>query len=172
MTKLLCAALLAVALLPQDRKLGNSYLGKAPPELTAEKGQWLNAPDGLTLEKLRGKVVWLEFGFLKCAPCKKMKPTLIRWHKEFAEKGLVIIDVSDGEQDKFDDLKKEVEDKGEKFAVLWDKAAKVCLAYGIQAYPWAYLIGVDGTVIWEGTPNAKIAEIEKLMASEFEKVKK
>lgn len=171
MMKWLAAALVA-ATVPQDVQFGNSYLGKAPPELVSEKSQWLNSAEALTFEKLRGKVVWLEFGFLKCAPCKKMKPTLFRWHKEFSDKGLVVIDVSDGEMDKFDDLKKEVEEKGGKLATLWDKGAKNCLTYGIQAYPFAYLVGVDGKVIWEGQPNSKIEEIEKLMAAEFAKSKK
>jgi thiol-disulfide isomerase/thioredoxin len=167
----LLAVLLAAALAPQDQNLGNSYLGKAPPELASAKEQWLNS-EPLTLAQLKGKVVWIEFGFLKCPPCRKMKPNLIRWHKEYAEKGLVIIDVSDGSLDKFDDLKKDVEEKGEKFAVLWDKDAKNCLAYGIQAYPQAYLVGVDGTVIWEGLPNPKVEEIEKKIVAELAKSKK
>ncbi len=40
----------------------NSYQGKAPPELTGR--QWLNAPAPLTLKGLKGRVVYLEFGFL------------------------------------------------------------------------------------------------------------
>ena len=167
----LLVALLAGFLAPQDQNLGNSYLGKAPPELVAEKAAWLNS-EPLQLAKLKGKAVWIEFGFLKCPPCRKMKPNLIRWHKDYAEKGLVVIDVSDGSQDKFDDLKKEVEEKGEKFPVLWDKDAKNCLAYGIQAYPQAYLIGVDGNVIWEGLPSPKNEAIEKLITVELAKAKK
>jgi thiol-disulfide isomerase/thioredoxin len=172
MTKWIVAALLFLSGTQETQNLGNSYLGKAPPELSNAGAKWLNS-DALTLEKLKGKPVWIEFGFLKCPPCRKFKPNLVRWHKDFAAKGLVVIDVSDGSQDDYDHLKKDVEEKGEKFPVLWDKDAAVCLAYGIQAYPQAYLVGVDGKVIWEGSPNAKIVEaVEKLMAAEFEKVKK
>ena len=171
MPKGLLAALLAALSAPQEQNLGNSYLGKAPPEIVSEKEQWLNS-EPLSLGKLKGKVVWIEFGFLKCPPCRKMKPTLIRWHQELAEKGMVVIDVSDGSLDKFDDLKKEVEEKGEKFPVLWDKEAKNCLAYGINAYPNAYLVGVDGTVIWEGLPKPGNEAVEKLIAAELAKVKK
>jgi thiol-disulfide isomerase/thioredoxin len=171
MLKWIVAAALG-ALLAQDDKLGNSYLGKAPPELVNEKAKWLNAAAPLTLDKLRGKVVWVEFGFLKCGPCRKMKPTLARWHHDSSGKGLVIIDVSDGALDEFDALRKEVEEKGEKFAVLWDNESKICLNYGIQAYPRAYLVGVEGTVLWEGIPNSKIEEIEKILAAEIAKVKK
>ena len=171
MPKWLLAALLSALSAAQDQNLGNSYLGKAPPELIGDKEQWLNS-EPLSLAKLKGKVVWIEFGFLKCPPCRKMKPTLIRWHREFSDKGMVVIDVSDGSQDKFDDLKKEVEEKGEKFPVLWDKDAKTCLAYGINAYPNAYLVGVDGNVIWEGLPKPNNENVEKLIAAELAKVKK
>ena len=172
MMKWLAAALLFLAGAQEPQNLGNSYLGKAPPELSNPGAKWLNS-EPLTLAKLKGKVVWIEFGFLKCPPCRKFKPNLVRWHKDFAEKGLVVIDVSDGGQDDYEHLKKDVEEKGEKFPVLWDKDATICLAYGIQAYPQAYMVGVDGKVIWEGSPNAKIVEaVEKLMAAEFEKIKK
>jgi thiol-disulfide isomerase/thioredoxin len=170
MIKGLLAVLLAAALAPQDQNFGSSFLGKAPPEIAGEKDQWLNS-EPLTLAKLKGKVVWIEFGFLKCPPCRKMKPTLARWHKEYASKGLVLIDVSDGTLDKFDDLKKDVEEKGEKYPVLWDKDAKTCLAYGIQAYPNAYLVGVEGKVIWEGSPTPANETVEKLIAAELAKVK-
>ncbi len=41
----------------------NSYLGKAPPEIVSEAGHWIGASEPLTLEKLKGKVVWLTFNF-------------------------------------------------------------------------------------------------------------
>jgi len=41
-----------------------SYLGKQPPELVSEKGQWLGADKAWKLADLKGKVVWLEFGAL------------------------------------------------------------------------------------------------------------
>src|SRR5215831_3246163 len=133
MTKLLATALLVLAATQETQNLGNSYLGKAPPELSNPGAKWLNS-EPLTLEKLKGKAVWIEFGFLKCPPCRKFKPNLVRWHKDFSEKGLVVIDISDGSQDDFEHLKKDVEEKAEKFPVLWDKDAMICLSYGIQAY--------------------------------------
>ena len=57
-------ALLAVtALAPQDFS-ANSYLGKAPPDLSSEASHWINSKQALTLAGQKGKVVWLEFGFL------------------------------------------------------------------------------------------------------------
>ena len=117
-------------------------------------------------------IVWLEFGFLKCAPCRKMAPVMNGWHQEFGSKGLVIVDVDDGGVDDLEEVQKDVQDHKLKYAVLWDKDSKNCTKYGVEVFPRAYLIGVEGTVLWEGIPNDKITEIEKLMADEFAKVKK
>jgi len=54
----------AAALAQDDQPYYNSYMGKTPPELVSEKEHWLNAKKPLSLEKLRGRVVWLEFSFI------------------------------------------------------------------------------------------------------------
>ena len=170
MAKWLAAAVL-VGFLGQDNKFGNSYLGKAPPEIASTKDQWFNAPAGLTLGALKGKVVWLEFGFLKCAPCRKMMPVMQKWHTELGPKGLVIVDIDDGGVDDLDEVQKDAKERGTKYAVLWDKERKNCDKYGVEVFPRAYLIGVEGNVLWEGLPNSALEAIEALMAAEFAKVK-
>ena len=42
----------------------NSYLGKKPPEVAAAREHWLNAKSPISLKKLEGKVVWIEFSFI------------------------------------------------------------------------------------------------------------
>lgn len=104
-----------------------------------------------------------------------MKPHLVRWHNSYAEKGLVVVDVDDGKEDTLEDLKTEVEQGKFPFAVLWDKEAKNVGTYKVEGFPAAYLIGVDGTVVWEGHPDARPKEAEKLEArikAELEKIKK
>ncbi len=102
-----------------------------------------------------------------------MKPHLVRWHKEYADKGLVVIDIDDGTQDSPAELKASVEKGGIKYPVLWDKDARNIAAYGVQAMPAAYLIGADGKVVWEGVPDAgKAEDYEKRIRAELDKIKK
>jgi len=101
-----------------------------------------------------------------------MKPHLVRWHKDYAEKGLVIIDVDDGRKDKMEALKESVEKGDVKFPVLLDKDGQNVKTYGVRAMPAAFLVGVDGTVLWEGFPLPKVAELEEAIKKELEKVKK
>jgi hypothetical protein len=42
--------------------LRKPLVGKKPPELVADKEQWL-AGQPVTLQSLRGRVVWLQFNF-------------------------------------------------------------------------------------------------------------
>ena len=64
MAKWTILALLGAIAAQGGPALSNSYKGKAPPELVSEKEQWINAAGPLKLAGLKGKVVWLEFGFL------------------------------------------------------------------------------------------------------------
>ena len=101
-----------------------------------------------------------------------MKPHLVRWHKQWADKGLVVIDNDDGTADTLEELKEAVAKGGIPYPTLWDKGGKNVETYDVQAMPTGYLIGADGTVLWEGVPNKKIAEIEKLIEQELAKLKK
>jgi len=58
-------ALLALAsIAAQGDFMANSYIGKAPPEIVSESAHWHNVKAPHKLADLKGKVVWLEFGFL------------------------------------------------------------------------------------------------------------
>jgi hypothetical protein len=57
-------ALAALTALAAQDFSANSYLGMPPPELVSEASHWMNAKNALKLGDLKGKVVWLEFGFL------------------------------------------------------------------------------------------------------------
>ncbi len=101
-----------------------------------------------------------------------MAKNLARWQKDFAEKGLVIIDIDDGEADTLEALRKHVEKGKTAYPTLWDKDSKNVEKYGVQGFPASYLVGVDGKVIWEGFAPAKIKEVEDLLKKELAKIKK
>lgn len=57
-----------------------------------------------------------------------------------------------------------VESKHLHHRVLWDKDCQNTRAYGISAWPFAYLIGPDGKVFWEGNPSRWIRREQKANA--------
>ena len=41
----------------------NSYVGRRPPEITADLSHWLGWNETVALADLEGKVVWVQFNF-------------------------------------------------------------------------------------------------------------
>jgi thiol-disulfide isomerase/thioredoxin len=78
--------------------------GGPAPELTQIKG-WLNGGP-VTLEKLRGKVVILDFWAHWCGPCITSMPKLIELHDTFKGQDVVIIGVH---EDSIPDMKQFVQ---------------------------------------------------------------
>ncbi|MCP4245787.1 MAG: redoxin family protein [bacterium] len=87
---------------------------------------------------------------------------MVKWHDAYKDKGLVIIDVNNGQIDKRKVVKKHVKDAKYKFPYAWDQDAKVNKQYGVKMYPVGVLIGRDGKVIWNGSPgDEQPDELEK-----------
>jgi thiol-disulfide isomerase/thioredoxin len=76
---------------------GYHLLGKPAPEL--QVADWIKGGP-TTLEKLKGKVVLLDFWGLWCRPCREMFGELAMLHNKYSRDGLVIIAVHDSSADK------------------------------------------------------------------------
>ncbi|MBI4563973.1 MAG: redoxin domain-containing protein [Planctomycetes bacterium] len=96
-----------------------------------------------------------------------MKSHLVRWHKEYSDKGLVIMDF---ELDPLDRLKKAAKKGNLPYFIAHDSGHKASKAFGIKAYAAAALVGVDGKVIWNGFPANKVQKCEEMITKELEKV--
>ena len=74
------------------------YCGKEKKELTQTLAPdfTLNTLDHqeITLSKLRGKVVLLDFWATWCGPCRESMPHLVQLNKTYQEKGLEVIGMS------------------------------------------------------------------------------
>ena len=64
------------------------FFGKKAPSIFAET--WVNS-SSLSLEKLKGKVVIIDFWATWCAPCRSVIPVLIKEFNEKKDSGLVVI---------------------------------------------------------------------------------
>jgi len=69
---------------------------KAAP--TLDGSRWFNTPTPLTLERLKGKVVLLDFWGKWCGPCVAKLPATQELHERFKDRGLVVIGVHSVDQ--------------------------------------------------------------------------
>ncbi len=64
------------------------FIGKKAPSINAET--WFNSP-ALSLDKLKGKVVIIDFWAPWCSPCRAVIPGLIEEYAKHKDNGLVVI---------------------------------------------------------------------------------
>ncbi len=83
-----------------------------------------------------------------------MVPHLVKWDRELRSKGLVVLEVDNGDIDpSIDAVRAHAEKLKVTFPVLWDKDGRTCKAYQSDLFPKAFLIGTAGEILWQGIPD-------------------
>jgi thiol-disulfide isomerase/thioredoxin len=138
---------LAVSALAQDKKLD---VGDQAPGLDIEL--WAKG-DETTLES--GNVYVVEFWATWCTPCKKSIPHLTSLQKDYKDKGLTIIGISDEEPDKVKSFANQMGSKME-YTVAADRRDGTKRAWlqaaGLTTIPSAFIVDRKGKIAWIGNP--------------------
>jgi len=120
------------------------------PEIQA--GYWLNT-DPLNLEKLRGKIVVLEFWATWCPPCRTTIPHLNEMYGTYKDKGVAFISLTDEPREKVEAFAKEM-----KMAYPLGGGSQTGRAYNVRSIPHAFIIDPSGEVVWHGHPMMGLDE--------------
>jgi len=83
-------------------------------------------------------------------PCRATIPHLIELHEKYAPKGVVIMSLTDGPKAK---VKPFAERMGMVCAI--GCGSPTGRAYGVRGIPHAFVIDVEGRVVWQGHPAEK-----------------
>lgn len=122
------------------------FIASAPP-IVGITG-WINSPP-LTLEKLRGKVVLIDFWTYSCINCIRTFPYLRKWYDAYQDKGFVIVGVHtpefEFEKDE-NNVRKAVERFKIKYPVAMDNNYATWQSYHNSYWPAHYLIDQKGIV--------------------------
>jgi thiol-disulfide isomerase/thioredoxin len=117
----------------------------------------------VSLEALRGKVVYVDFWASWCGPCRSSFPWLTAMHNRYAAKGLVIVAINlDKDRDAADQF---LEQYPAPFLVAFDPAGKSAEAFNVPAMPTSYLISPEGRIVHAdaGFDPKETAKIEDLI---------
>jgi len=139
--------------------MGQIIPGQQAPEVKIDKLFHSPVPFE-SLKELQGSAVLLEFWATWCGPCRAQIPHMVETHNKYADRGLVVLAMSNEAADKVEPF---IEQNGMVYRVGLDAGAAM-KAYGVTGIPHAFLIDKDGKVLWADHPsNLKESDIEKAL---------
>ena len=109
-------------------------------------GPWINSA-GLKPEKLKGKVVLIDFWTYSCINCIRSIPYVRAWHQAYADDGLVVIGVHAPEfafERSPNNVRKAVADLGIRYPVALDNKLNVWTALKNNYWPAHYFFDAQG----------------------------
>lgn len=139
----------------------NSSLTLAPELIPG--GNWYNS-DSLTLQKLRGKVVLIDFWTYSCINCQRTLPYLRTWWEKYEQDGLVIIGVHSPEfefEKNPDNVAQAIEDFELSYPIVQDNDFATWKAYKNRYWPAKYLLDKQGVVRYTHFGEGKYDETEQ-----------
>lgn len=137
------------------------------PELASDT-EWFNSSP-LTLESLRGKVVLVHFYAFQCHNCHANFAIYQKWHKQWKEKGVVVIGIQSPETKQERDsqaVRQAAVDRGLDFPIIMDSEMKNWNAWANTMWPTVYVVDKrgylrhwwQGELNWQGATGDKVIE--------------
>lgn len=111
---------------------------------------WLNS-EPLTMEKLKGKVVLVDFWTYSCINCVRTLPFITGFDKKYRDKGLVVIGVHAPEfefEKNVDNIKNAIAQHHIEYPVAVDSNLSTWDKYQNRYWPAQYLINKEGKVVY------------------------
>ncbi len=122
------------------------YFGQAPEFVGIDN--WINSSP-LSTEKLKGKVVLVDFWTYSCINCLRTLPYLEKWYADYKDKGLVIVGVHTPEFE-FEKNPTNVQEAAKRLGITYpiaqDNHYQTWQAYANSYWPAHYLIDQKGNI--------------------------
>jgi cytochrome c biogenesis protein CcdA/thiol-disulfide isomerase/thioredoxin len=138
------------------------------PDFTGTQ-RWFNSPP-LSLAKLRGRVVLVDFWTYTCINCIRTLPHLEAWDRAYRKAGLTIVGVHTPEfafEHEASNVQRAIRDDGIDYPVVQDNGYATWNAWGNDAWPAEYLIDARGHVrhvqFGEGDYDGTESDIRSLL---------
>jgi len=128
-------------------KLFNVATPYPAPELVGTT-DWINS-DPLTIAKLKGKVVMLDFWTYSCINCIRNNPYIEKWYQAYKDDGFVVVAVHAPEfafEKNPVNVRKAVKEQKLSYPVTLDNDFSTWNAYDNRSWPASYLIDASGQV--------------------------
>ena len=135
-------AFLATGLGRDPSLIASPLLGRAAPNFTLPQ---LDGPP-MTLSKLKGQVVVINFWASWCAECKVEQAALDQIWQQVRDSGVVVIGIDF--EDNIGNARAYVRTAGLTYPVVEDTNSRTALAYGLRGVPETFVVNQSGRVVY------------------------
>ena len=136
----------------------------AAPDI-AGAGPWLNSAP-LSLAKLKGKVVLVEFWTYGCYNCRNVMPYVKQWHARYAKQGLVVVGVHTPEfphEADPDRVRSFLRDNAITHPVVMDNDSVIWNRWSNRYWPAMYLLNQSGELCYQHVGEGRYIETEAMI---------
>ena len=103
--------------------------------------------NAVKLSEYFGKPIVINFWASWCGPCKSELPAFDAMYEKYGDEVVfMMINLTDGQRDTVDSIKKFVADNGYSFPVYYDIEYNASNTYGVRSIPQTVLINADGSL--------------------------
>ena len=130
--------------------------------------KWLNTDQDLTMEKLKGKVVLIDFWTYTCINCIRTLPHAVDWYEKYKDNGFVVVGVHTPEfefEKKTENVQNAISQYKITYPVAQDNDYGTWSAYGNRYWPAHYLVDVNGVVRFVHFGEGSYDETESAIVS-------
>ncbi|MDO5729972.1 MAG: cytochrome c biogenesis protein CcdA [Actinomycetaceae bacterium] len=149
-------------LVPDTNEVDDPYAtALGTPELRGID-HWINS-EPLTLDKLKGQVVLVDFWTYSCINCIRTQPYLNSWYDTYHDQGLEIVGVHAPEfafEKLPENVERAVKEAEIRYPVALDNKFATWNSFRNQYWPAKYLIDRDGNVVYSHFGEGNYDEIE------------
>jgi thiol-disulfide isomerase/thioredoxin len=124
---------------------------------------WLNS-DPLTVADLKGKVVLVQIWTFACINCQRTLPSVTRWHRDYASRGLKLIGVHTPEfafERDLGNVKKALTQRGITYPIAIDNNYQTWKAYQNEYWPHLFLADRQGMIQYDHIGEGAYDETEQ-----------
>ena len=122
---------------------GDSVSEYAAPDFTVYDADG----NAVSLSDLKGKPVIVNFWATWCGPCKSELPSFDEAYAKYGDKvHFMMVNMTDGQSETVDGVKKFVSDNGFTFPTYYDTDLDAAYTYGVNSIPMTYFIMSNGDI--------------------------